>query len=146
MAIDYFAINARAINLLLSVKKHVPLIDAKLKSLVELRVSQINGCAYCVDLHSNEARNAGVLQQSLDCLPVWKECALFSDREIAALSWAESVTNISTETEIEKHLKILLEHFSNSEAVDLTLIVSLMNCMNRMAISFGDKPAVRSVV
>jgi len=67
MAIDYSAINSRAVNLLLSVKKHVPSIDRKLKSITELRVSQINGCAYCVDLHSNEAGNAGVSQQRLDC-------------------------------------------------------------------------------
>lgn len=145
MELDYSAINSRAVNLLLSVKKHTSSIDSRLKSLVELRVSQINGCAYCVDLHSKEARHAGVLQQSLDCLPVWNECGLFSDGEMAALRWAESVTNISTELEIEKKLDDLLAHFSESEVVDLTLIVSLMNCMNRMAISFGDKPSVRSV-
>ena len=101
MAIDYLAINSRATNLLLSVKKHVPSIDKQLKCLIELRVSQINGCAYCVDLHSQEARNAGELQQRLDCLPVWRECSLFNDSEMAALQWAESVTNISTETGIE---------------------------------------------
>lgn len=144
MVLDYSAINGRATNLLLSVKKHVPSIDDKLKALVELRVSQINGCAYCVDLHSNEARNAGVLQQKLDCLTVWNGCSLFSDSEMAALRWAESVTGISTESEMERKLESLLEHFNDTEAVDLTLIVSLMNCMNRMAISFGDKPVVRS--
>ena len=144
MELDYSAINARATNLLLSVKKHVSSIDDKLKALVELRVSQINGCAYCVDLHSNEARNAGVLQQKLDCLTVWNECSLFSDSEMAALRWAESVTGISTESEMERKLESLLEHFNDTEAVDLTLIVSLMNCMNSMAISFGDKPVVRS--
>ncbi len=144
MAIDYSTINLRAVNLLLSVKKHVSSIDERLKSTVELRVSQINGCAYCVDLHSNEARNAGESQQRLDCLPVWRECLLFSEREMAALQWAESVTNISTEPCVEIKLRRLLEHFSEAEAVDLTLIVSLMNCMNRMAISFGDKPPVRT--
>ena len=144
MAIDYLAINSRATNLLLSVKKHVLSIDDKLKSLIELRVSQINGCAYCVDLHSTEARNAGELQQRLDCLPVWRECSLFSDSEMAALQWAESVTNISTESDIDDKLSSLIEHFSETEVVDLTLIISLMNCLNRMAISFGDKPSVRN--
>ena len=143
MALNYSDINARAVNLLLSVKKHVSAIDPRLKSLVELRVSQINGCAYCVDLHSNEARDAGVSQQLLDCLPVWNESALFTERDMAALSWAESVTNISTEANMEAQLSTLLEHFTEPETVDLTFIISVMNCMNRMAISLGDKPTMR---
>lgn len=145
MTLDYSVINSRAVNLLLSVKKHTPSIDSTLKTLIELRVSQINGCAYCVDLHSNDAREAGVSQQILDCLPVWKECGLFSDSELAAIEWAESVTNISIEPEIDEKLEGLLQHFTAVEAVDLTLIISLMNCMNRLAISFGDKPADRRV-
>lgn len=136
MALNYIEINARALNLLLSVKKHIHSIDDRLKALVELRVSQINGCAYCINLHSNEARKAGESQQRLDCLSVWKESLLFSDSEMAALTWAESVTNISKETGIEEKLIMILEHFSEVEVVDLTLIISLMNCMNRMAISF----------
>ena len=143
MSLNYTEINSRAVNLLLSVTKHTTSIDSKLKSLIELRVSQINGCAYCVDLHSNEARHAGVQQQILDCLPVWEECGLFTTREMTALRWAESVTNISSERHIEEKLADLLTHFSESETVDLTVIVSLMNCMNRMAISFGDKPAIQ---
>ena len=144
MGINYFEINSRALNLLVSVKKHTSSIDNKLRALVELRVSQVNGCSYCIDLHSNEAREAGELQQRLDCLPVWKESLLFSDSEMAALNWAESVTNISTEPDIDEKLKKLLEYFSEVEAVDLTLIISTMNCLNRMAISFGDKPSKRN--
>ena len=144
MGVNYFEINSRALNLLVSVKKHTSSIDNKLRALVELRVSQVNGCSYCIDLHSNEAREAGELQQRLDCLPVWKESLLFSDSEMAALNWAESVTNISTEPDIDEKLKKLLEYFSEVEAVDLTLIISTMNCLNRMAISFGDKPSKRN--
>lgn len=142
MAIDYSSINSQAVNLLLAAKKHVPLIDAQIKSLVELRVSQINGCAYCVHLHANEARKAGVVQEKLDCLTAWRESGFFNDAEMAALRWAETVTNISTEHEPDKKLQALLVHYSEAEAVDLTLIVSLMNCMNRLAISLGDRPAV----
>ncbi len=144
MYVNYAEINARAVNLLLSVKKHVSSIDSRLKALVELRVSQINGCAYCIDLHSNEAREAGELQQKLDCLSAWKKSQLFSDREMAALHWTESVTHISTEPDIEGKLTELLEYFNDVEAVDLTLIISLMNGLNRMAIAFGDKPAMRN--
>lgn len=144
MTINYIDINQRALELLLSVKKHASSIDSQLKAMVETRVSQINGCAYCVDLHSSEARESGVHQQLLDCLPVWKESRLFSEAEMAALDWAESVTNISTETDIEGKLNTLLEHFGETEAVDLTIVVSLMNSLNRLAISFGDKPSKRS--
>lgn len=143
MSVNYLEINKKALNLLLSVKKHTSSIDNNLKTLIELRVSQINGCAYCIDLHANEARIAGETQQRLDCLSVWKECQLFSNREMEALCWAESVTNISKEQDIESKLDNLLKHYSEVEVVDLTLIISLMNCMNRMAISFGDKPEKR---
>lgn len=141
MAVDYSSINARAVNLLLSVKKHTASIEPELKSLLELRVSQINGCAYCVDLHIREARKAGVSEQLLDCLVVWKESGLFTERQMAALRWSEAITLITEHTDKEVLLTELLEQFSETEAVDLTLIVSLMNCMNRMAIGFGDKPA-----
>ena len=140
MNVNYSEINKRAVDMLLSIKKHVPSIDKNLKALVEIRVSQINGCAYCVDLHSNEARQLGVHQQKLDCLPVWKESLLFSENEIVALNWAESVTNISAEPDVDEKLKNLLAHYSETEAVDLTLIIVLMNSLNRLAISFGDKP------
>jgi len=132
-------------ELLLSVKKHVHSVDKRLQALVEIRVSQINGCAFCVDMHTTEARDLGVHQQLLDCLPVWKESKLFSKNEMVALQWSESVTNISTEPDIEGKLKNLLSYFSETEAVDLTVIISLMNSLNRLAISFGDKPPKRTV-
>jgi AhpD family alkylhydroperoxidase len=144
MSVNYIEINKRAVDLLLSVKKHIPSIDKRLQALVEIRVSQINGCAFCVDLHSNEARELGVHQQLLDCLPVWREAQLFSENEMVALDWTESVTNISTESHIEDKLQILLSHFSEPEAVDLTVVISLMNSLNRLAISFGDKPSRRN--
>ena len=145
MTINYSEINARALNHLLAVKKHTPSIDKNLRALVELRVSQINGCAYCVDLHATEARTAGESNQRLDCLVVWKESKLFSEREMAALVWAESVTNISTERDMEVRLNIVLAYFDEVEVVDLTYIISLMNCLNRIAISFGDKPMLREI-
>lgn len=145
MAVNYIEINKRALDLLLSIKKHTLLIDKDLKSLVEIRVSQINGCSYCVDLHSNEARQLGVHQQRLDCLPVWKESQLFSDKEKIALIWAESLTHISTENNIDKKLNNLLNYFNEAEAVDLTIIISLMNSLNRLAIGFGDVPPNRDL-
>jgi AhpD family alkylhydroperoxidase len=142
MNIDYAEINSRVLNLLLGAKKHLNSIPSELKTIVELRVSQINGCAYCIDLHSTEARSMGIPQQKLDLLSVSKESDAFTVAEKTAISWAESVTNISTETDIEGKLADLLNHFNEAEIVDVTLAISIMNCMNRMAISFGDKPMV----
>ena len=145
MQINYAEINQRALELLLSTKKHLTAIDSNLRALVEIRVSQINGCAYCVDLHTNEARALNEDQQRLDCLIVWKESNLFSAAEAAALDWAEGVTSISTTPDIERRLENLLGHYSESEIVDLTYIVAVMNCLNRMAISLGSKPSKRNV-
>lgn len=142
MSVNYYEINKRAVDLFLSIKKHTTLIDKKLQALVEIRVSQINGCAFCIDLHLREARRLGMRQQVLDCLPEWRGSLLFTENESIALDWAESVTNISTEPAIEDKLIILLSHFSEAEAVDLTLIISLMNSLNRLSISFGDKPVL----
>ena len=110
----------------------------RLKALVEIRVSQINGCAYCVNLHSIEARQHGEVLQRLDCLPVWRESGLFVEAEMEALAWAECVTHISTATSIDNQLHFLLQHYSEAEIVDLKLLIALMNCLNRLAISFGD--------
>ena len=144
MQINYFELNQRAVESLLSVKKHASAIDKELQALVEIRVSQINGCAFCVDMHTEEALQLGVDQQRLDCLTVWKESRFFSAREMAALEWAETITRISAETGIEAKQEGLLDHFSEREVVDLTLIVSLMNSLNRLAIGLGDKPSRRN--
>lgn len=118
-------------------------IDEKLRALVELRTSQINGCAYCVDMHSQEARKAGETQQRLDCLVVWRETTLFDDRERAALAWAEAVTRVA-ETGVPGDVyNEVCRHFSDREVVDLTHIVALMNAWNRMSISFKNVPAKR---
>ncbi len=111
-------------------------IDPRLRALVELRVSQINGCAYCVDLHSREARRAGEGQQRLDLLPVWRETPFFDDRERAALAWAESVTLVAQTGVPDPVYEEALRQFSEKELVDLTLVVASMNAWNRMAISF----------
>jgi AhpD family alkylhydroperoxidase len=115
--------------------------DPKLKALVELRVSQINGCAFCLDMHATQARKLGENQQRLDCLPAWREVAFFNAREKAALAWAESVTLVS-ETHVPDDVYAdASRHFSNQELAQLTIIVALMNMWNRISISFRNTPA-----
>ena len=145
MKIDYYEINKRAVDILLSAEKHVSLIEPGMKALIEIRVSQINGCAFCVDMHTAEARQHGENQQRLDCLPVWKESGLFSEKEMAAIQWAESVTRICDEADLDKKLKDILQYYDEAEVVDITLVIALMNLFNRLAISFGDKPEKRSI-
>lgn len=118
-------------------------IEPRLRALVELRVSQINGCAYCVDMHSHEARQAGEVQQRLDCLPVWRETSFFDDRERAALAWAESVTLVSKTGVPDAEYAEVSRYFSEKDLVDLTMVVAVMNAWNRIAISFRQGPAAR---
>ena len=125
-------------------KNDMPSIDKKLRAVVELRVSQINGCAYCVDLHTTEARRAGETTQRLDCLTVWREVTFFDEAEKAALEWAETITTVATSGAPEHLYNALAEHFSEEEVVDLTLIIAQMNAWNRLAISFGHGPDVRA--
>lgn len=120
------------------------LLNPKLRALVELRVSQMNGCVYCVDLHAREARALGENHQRLDSLPVWKESPLFDTREKAALAWAESLTLIPHTSASDADYHAVCESFSGTEVVELSLAVSLANFWNRMAGGFRRIPAQTS--
>lgn len=137
---DYLRLNPHAIQSLFDVKKHIRAIDSRLRALVEIRVSQINGCGYCVITHTKEAREAGETQQRLDALPVWAETRFFSDAERAALVWTETVTRIGENGAPQSLYDDLTKHFSPEEIANLTMTIALMNAWNRLAISFGHMP------
>ena len=108
--------------------------NALVQASIYLRVSQINGCAFCLEMHSKALRKSGVAQAKLDALAGWRVSHHFSEQERAALAWAESVTHIaSTHAEDDVYLP-LLNHFSAKEISDLTFAISLMNCFNRLAV------------
>ena len=115
-------------------------IERKLRYMVELRVSQINGCAYCIDLHSKQLRKEGETERRIDCLSVWDEVEFYTDREKAALEWAEAVTRIEGTRVTDEVYERVSAHFSEKELVDLTLAVANMNFWNRLAISFRRQP------
>jgi AhpD family alkylhydroperoxidase len=117
--------------------------NPKLKALVELRVSQLNGCAYCIDLHSTEARKLGEHAQRLDCLPVWREVPFYSDQEKAAFAWAEAVTLVAQSRVPDDVYAVAKAHFTDKELVILTGIVGAMNVWNRISISFRKEPPSR---
>ena len=115
----------------------VTLID-----LVYLRVSQINGCAYCIDLHSRDLLKNGVTIDKLVLVPVWHEAeTLFTDRERAALRWAETVTRVAETAVPDAEFQAVSAQFSEKEVADLTIAIGLMNLYNRLAISFRTVPA-----
>lgn len=120
--------------------------DPKLKALVELRVSQLNGCAYCIDLHSTEARKLGETAQRLDCLAVWREVLFYTAREQAAFAWAEAVTQVAASRVPDEVYAEAKAHFTDAELVVLTGIVGAMNVWNRISISFRNVPPTRAAL
>ena len=117
-------------------------LPAELLTAVHLRVSLINGCAYCIDLHSRELRELGVSNEKIALVPVWHEAGeLFNAREKAALAWAETVTRVSATGVPDSDYEAVRAHFDEKELVDLTLAIAMMNAYNRMAISFRSVPA-----
>ena len=117
-------------------------LPAAMIELVFLRVSQINGCAYCIDKHSRDLLKGGMTIDKLVLVPVWHEAgSLFSPREQAALGWAEAVTRIDRTGASDADYESVILHFNEREYADLTIAVSLMNGLNRLGISGRLAPA-----
>ena len=115
-------------------------LEASLKELVRVRVSQLNGCAYCLDMHTIDARALGESEQRLYVLPAWQECPFYSERERAALLWAEKLTLIAVDHVPDEVYAQVREQFSEEELANLTLLIGTINAWNRFAISFRDVP------
>jgi AhpD family alkylhydroperoxidase len=115
-------------------------LEKPLVELVRLRASQINGCAYCVDLHVSDARKGGETERRLATVSVWRETPFFSDRERAALEWTEAVTLVAADHVPDAVWDRVKPHFTPEEIVNLTLLVSTINAWNRFAISFRKMP------
>jgi AhpD family alkylhydroperoxidase len=115
-------------------------LEEKLIHLVKMRASQINGCAYCLDMHSLDARAIGETEQRLYTLEAWRETPFFTDRERAALAWTEALTLISQTHAAADVYDELKKHFNEKEIVDLTLVVGAINLWNRLAISLRAVP------
>ena len=111
-------------------------LERPLFELVKIRASQINGCAYCIDMHTKDARLAGETEQRIYALNAWRETPFFSDRERAALEWTEAVTRLAdTHVPDEIHERVS-KHFDDDELVALTFGVVVINAWNRLAVSF----------
>jgi AhpD family alkylhydroperoxidase len=111
-------------------------LEDSLVELVKTRASQINGCAYCLHLHTRDARAGGESEARLYLLDAWRESSLYTDRERAALAWTEAVTMVALTHVPDSAYKDICEHFGDEELVNLTLLVAMINVWNRIAISF----------
>jgi AhpD family alkylhydroperoxidase len=115
-------------------------VEHSLLDLVKTRASQINGCAYCIDMHTKDARAAGETEQRLYALSAWRETPFFSDRERAALEWTEALTLISENDVSDELYEYVRSQFAEQEIVNLTMAVITINGWNRLAIPFRSVP------
>jgi AhpD family alkylhydroperoxidase len=142
--IDFYTASPEALKALIALEGAVNKlgIDPVLLELIKLRASQINGCAFCVDMHTTDMRKAGETERRIAAVVVWEEAPFFTPRERAVLGWTEAITRIADTRAPDAVYGELVEHFSAKEMVDLTLAISTINSWNRLAIGFRKAPAV----
>ncbi len=119
-------------------------LEKSLIELVKTRASQINGCAYCISVHTADARKQGETEERLYLLNAWRESPLYTERERAALAWTEAVTLIAETHAPDDLYEDVRAHFSESETVNLTMLIGSINAWNRIAISFRAIHPVRA--
>jgi AhpD family alkylhydroperoxidase len=141
---DFYRSSPEAIKAIIALDASVAKLglDAGLLDLVKLRASQINGCAYCVDMHAADARKKGDTERRVNAIAVWRETPFFSARERAALAWTEAVTLIATSRACDADYETLCGEFDEKERVDLTVAIATINTWNRVAVSFRKMPTL----
>lgn len=141
--IRFRELSPQFLKALLAADAELTSLDARLKSLVEFRASQINRCAYCIDLHRTQAIQAGLTDAELHLLPAWREMTtLFDKRERAALEWCEALTHLVTNSVPDELYERVRHHIADKELVELTYAVAAINAWNRIAVSLRQLPTV----
>jgi AhpD family alkylhydroperoxidase len=140
--IDYYRVAHGAVEALRGLETYIGQtgLERPLLELVKVRASQINGCAYCIDMHTKDARLREETEQRLYALSAWRETPFFTERERAALTWTEAVTEIAKSGIPDDVYEAARQHFSEKELVDLTLAVIAINGWNRLAVGFRTVP------
>jgi len=148
--IDFAKVAPGVVHAMLGLERYLQEcgLDSKLLDLVKMRASQINGCAYCLDMHSKDARAAGETEQRLYLLDAWREAPCYSERERAALAWTEALTAITEGHASDEVYAEARERFSAKELADLSLAIVAINGWNRLSVGFrpevgGYQPAMR---
>lgn len=142
--LDYAKLSNTAAQAMFALEKTVSSleIDKKLKQLIKIRVSQVNGCVFCVDMHVKEAKIYGERELRLLHLPVWRESSLFSETEKAALEWAELLTDLGPEGISDEAYDKVLTFFSEKQLSDMTFVILSINAWNRLGVAFRTKPGL----
>lgn len=140
--IEYFKVLPKALKGMLELEKFVANsdLDHKIFELVKTRASQINGCAYCLDMHTKDARKAGETEQRLYALSAWHETPFYTPKERAALAWTEVLTLIADNDVPDELYEEMRNHFSEEELITLTMAIIAINGWNRLAIAFKTVP------
>jgi AhpD family alkylhydroperoxidase len=136
--LNFYAVSPKALEPMMALEAHFKqsALEPILIDLVKMRASQINGCAYCLHMHSRDARARGEGEDRLYLLNAWRESSLYTDRERAALAWTEALTLVAQTGAPDADFEGLKPHFSEVEIVDLTLLITTINAWNRIAIGF----------
>ena len=136
--IDFTKISPKALQAMMGLQSYVNHsgLEHSLLELVKMRASQINGCAYCLDMHFKDARAAGETEQRLYLLSAWREAPFYSERERAALEWTEAMTRLTEGHVPDAVYASVREHFSEAELVDLSMAVVAINGWNRLMVGF----------
>jgi AhpD family alkylhydroperoxidase len=134
--LNAFAVAPEGIQKMVELEDHLRNsgLEYSLYELVKMRASQINGCAFCLHMHSRDARAAGETEERLYLLNAWRESSLYTDRERAALAWTEALTLLPQTGAPDADYEGLKPHFSETEIVNLTLLIGLINSWNRLAV------------
>ncbi|MEE6452229.1 carboxymuconolactone decarboxylase family protein [Gottfriedia acidiceleris] len=141
--INYAKLAPEALKIMMQMEKYIKSagIDDKLRELIKIRVSQINGCAFCLDMHTSEAREIGETEQRLYCISAWRDCDFYTDAEKVALELAEHITLISNKGVSDELYNRVSKYFSENEYANLVFIINQINSWNRISISMGNRPA-----
>ena len=139
---DYRRFSPEPLQAMMALEQYIAScgLDHKFVHLLKLRASQINGCAFCIDMHSIDARAEGETEQRLYALDAWRETPFFTDRERAALAWIEAITLVSQTHVPDAVYEEVNKHFSEKEIFDLTFVATTINAWNRIAISAHTPP------
>ncbi len=140
--LNYSEVAPKALTAMLGLERYVANsgLEYSLYELVKTRASQINGCAYCLDMHTKDARKAGETEQRLYALSAWRETPFYTERERAALAWTEALTLISGNNVPDSLYEVTSKYFDEGEMVALTMAIIAINGWNRLAISFRTVP------
>lgn len=137
--VNYYQVAPEALKIMLEMEKYTQAsgIDSKIRELVKIRASQLNGCAFCINMHTTDARKMGETEQRLYCVSAWRECTFYSEVEKVALELTEHITLVANKRVPDELYNHVREHYSEKEYVDLVILINQINSWNRLSISMG---------